>query len=71
MLTQERYKGILEFLTERDAATVTELAQAVGVSESTIRRDLTALDKEGQLRKVYGDVGRKRTNCRLCRHADS
>lgn len=54
MLTQERYKGILAFLTEQDAATVTELAQAIGVSESTIRRDLTALDKDGRLRKVYG-----------------
>lgn len=54
VLTQERYKNILDFLSERDAATVTELAQHIGTSESTIRRDLTALDRDGLLRKVYG-----------------
>ncbi|MBQ1660332.1 MAG: DeoR/GlpR transcriptional regulator [Clostridia bacterium] len=54
MLTHERYKNILDYLAERDAATVSELAQATGTSESTIRRDLVALDKEGRLRKVYG-----------------
>ncbi len=54
MLTQERYRTIIDILSERDAATVTELANALGISESTIRRDLTALDREGRLRKVYG-----------------
>lgn len=54
MLTQERYKAILEILEERDAATVSELAALVGTSESSIRRDLTVLDREGRLRKVYG-----------------
>ncbi len=54
MLTQERYKAILEILEERDAATVSELAALVGTSESSIRRDLAVLDREGRLRKVYG-----------------
>ncbi len=54
MLTQERYKNILDFLDERDAATVSQLAELIGTSESTIRRDLTALDRDGRLRKVYG-----------------
>ncbi len=54
MLTLERYKMILDILSERDAASVTELAVMIGTSESTIRRDLIALDKEGRLRKVYG-----------------
>ena len=54
MLTQERYKNILDILSEREAATVGELAQLIGVSESTVRRDLNALDGEGRLRKVYG-----------------
>ena len=54
MLTQERYKNILDILGEREAATVGELAQLIGVSKSTIRRDLNALDSEGRLRKVYG-----------------
>ena len=54
MLTLERYKMILDILSERDAASVTELAVMIGTPESTIRRDLIALDKEGRLRKVYG-----------------
>ena len=54
MLTQERYKNILAVLSEKGAATVTELARIIGVSESTVRRDLNALDGEGKLRKVYG-----------------
>ncbi len=54
MLSQERYKAILEIIEERNVATVTELAALVGTSESSIRRDLTALDREGKLRKVYG-----------------
>ena len=54
MLTQERYKLILDLLKERDAVTVTELAQYTNISESTIRRDLIALDKQGRLKKVFG-----------------
>ncbi|MBQ9461922.1 MAG: DeoR/GlpR transcriptional regulator [Clostridia bacterium] len=54
MLTQERYRLILELLNERNAVTVTELAQYTNISESTIRRDLNALDKEGRLKKVFG-----------------
>lgn len=54
MLTQERYKTILDYLAEHDAATVSELARILDTSESTIRRDLTVLDREGRLRKVFG-----------------
>ena len=54
MLTQERYKNILDILGEREAATIGELAKLIGVSESTVRRDLNVLDGEGRLRKVYG-----------------
>ncbi len=54
MLTEERYRNILDILNERDAATVTELSEMIGVSASTIRRDLTVLDHDGKLRKVFG-----------------
>ncbi len=54
MLTQERYKTILDYLAEHDAATVSELARILDTSESTIRRDLTVLDRESRLRKVFG-----------------
>ena len=54
MLTQERYHSILQILSEKDAVTVAELAQALETSESTIRRDLSYLDEIGKLKKVFG-----------------
>lgn len=54
MLTQERHDTILSILSERDAVTVSELARELGISESTIRRDLTFLSEAGKLNKVFG-----------------
>ena len=54
MLTQERYHSILSIINEKHAVTVSELSQLLDTSESTIRRDLTALDQLGKLRKVFG-----------------
>ena len=54
MLTQERYRTILDLLNKQNAVTVTELAALMETSESTIRRDLNALAKEGRLNKVFG-----------------
>ena len=54
MLTQERYQSILSTVNERGAVTVSELAELLGISESTVRRDLTALDELGKLKKVFG-----------------
>ncbi len=49
MLSQERYKVILDIIEEREAATVSELAVLVGTSESSIRRDLTALARDRRI----------------------
>ena len=54
MLTEERYATILRILEEKKAVTVLDLTQALGASESTVRRDLAALHKSGRLYKVYG-----------------
>lgn len=54
MLTEERYAAILRILAEKKAVTVQELTRALDASESTVRRDLTALHKSGRLYKVYG-----------------
>lgn len=54
MMTQKRYAEILRILDEKGAASVQELAQLLGTSESTIRRSLTVLHKNGKLYKVYG-----------------
>lgn len=54
MLTEERYAAILHTLSKQKVATVVQLAEALQVSESTIRRDLIALDNAGKLCKVHG-----------------
>ena len=43
MLTEERYREILQWVAQRGSATVAELTALLGSSESTVRRDLTCL----------------------------
>ncbi len=51
MLTEQRLDIILKLLEERKSITVTELRELLDASESTVRRDITALDKAGKLTK--------------------
>lgn len=62
MLTQERYDKILNILNEKNAVTVTELTNLLDTSESTIRRDLSALAEMGKLNKVFGGATSIRKN---------
>ena len=45
---------ILEVLEKKRSITVNELTELLNISESTARRDITALDKAGRLVKVFG-----------------
>ena len=54
MLVEKRQQMILKMLEERKSVTVNEIKDSLGISESTIRRDLTMLDKENKLIKVFG-----------------
>ena len=54
MLTKQRQEIILKLLEERGSITVTEVRDVLETSESTVRRDITALDREGKLIKVFG-----------------
>lgn len=54
MLTEKRHGIILELLQEKKSITVAEIKDRLGISESTIRRDLNALDRDGKLKKVFG-----------------
>ena len=54
MLAEERFSLILDLLARQRTATVQELCEASNASESTIRRDLNELDKQGKLNKVHG-----------------
>ena len=55
MLAEERFSLILDLLARQRTATVQELCEALErKAESTIRRDLTELDRQGRLTKVHG-----------------
>lgn len=54
MLTEKRQEEILRLLTLKGSVTVQELKEYFDASESTIRRDLNALDEKGALIKVFG-----------------
>lgn len=54
MLSEERLEEILRILDQNGSITNQELVTMLGASESTIRRDLTALSAEKKLIKVHG-----------------
>ncbi len=54
MLQYERFEKIIDLLQEQSSVRVTDLVPILDASESTIRRDIAELDKEGRLRKVFG-----------------
>ena len=54
MIAETRHQMILDILHKQRSASVQELAEQLHISESTIRRDLIVLDRQGKLTKVYG-----------------
>ncbi len=54
MLTEERHTKILEALNRKRSMGLSELCQLLNASESTVRRDLIALDESGLIIKVRG-----------------
>ena len=54
MLTQQRKQHILDILKKEGRVIAKTLAQALDLSEDTIRRDLRELAKEGLLQRVHG-----------------
>ena len=47
MLTEQRYEQILKLLEKEGSITVTEVKELLNISESTVRRDITALHNAG------------------------
>lgn len=54
MYRSERENEIIKLLTGESYMTVKQLSQLLYTSESSIRRDLTALEKQGILSRSYG-----------------
>lgn len=54
MLAEQRARAILQQLSQHQTVSVADLCQSTGASEATIRRDLTALARQGRLVKIHG-----------------
>lgn len=54
MLTTERHDIILRLLDEKQTITTQDILEATTASESTIRRDLTELEKDHKLQRIHG-----------------
>ena len=54
MISYVRQQEIMNYLKEKQFATVGELAAAVYASESSVRRDISELEKRGCVCRVYG-----------------
>lgn len=58
MIAEERLARIIDIINTRGAASVPQLMNELDASESTIRRDLLKLDKQGLVNKVHGGATR-------------
>lgn len=58
MIVRERWDSILSLIQERNTISVTDLSRILFASEATIRRDLTAMEREGLVKRVHGGVTR-------------
>jgi DeoR/GlpR family transcriptional regulator of sugar metabolism len=54
MLAETRRRMLLDLIARQGFATLDELVKALGVSESTVRRDLEALDAAGSIKRTHG-----------------
>ncbi|MES9936727.1 MAG: DeoR family transcriptional regulator [Sedimenticola sp.] len=58
MNSRARQKQMLEYLQEHSIATVKQLVDVLQASPATIRRDITELDRLGQLKKIRNGAER-------------
>lgn len=54
MKIKQRQAKLIEIVRRREKASVQELAELLGASQETIRRDLSRLSEVGKIRKVHG-----------------
>ena len=54
MIAEERRARIAELVNREGTVSLTDLTELLGASESTVRRDLLALQQLGRVRRVHG-----------------
>ncbi len=62
MLAEDRQNMIVTLVNENGSVLVKELSEKFEVSEDSIRKDLTLLQKKGLLKKTYGGAVKVRVN---------
>lgn len=62
MFAEERHRKIVEMIEKGESVKVSELTKRFNVSESTIRRDLTELERSGRILRTHGGAVSKRIN---------
>ena len=62
VIPAQRRAIVLEHIRLQGAASIQELAEAIGASQSTIRRDLEHLEEKGYLERTHGGALIQRTN---------
>src|SRR5947209_7104772 len=50
----DRFREIVEYTRQQGRADVSDLAVQLGVASETVRRDLTALEQQGLVRRAHG-----------------
>lgn len=55
-MKSRRLDDITKYVNEKKSVSISELSEQFNVSVITIRRDITELEKLGELKKVYGGV---------------
>ena len=61
-MKEERIYNIHELLKERTRISLDELCELFNVSKNTIRRDISELEEQGIIRKVYGGIVLRESN---------
>ena len=62
MLARERQNKIVEMVNTEGSVLVKELSELFDVTEDSIRKDLSLLEKKGLLKKTYGGAVKNRVN---------
>lgn len=62
MLARERQNKIVEMVNSNGSVLVKELSELFEVTEDSIRKDLTLLERKGFLKKTYGGAVKNRVN---------
>ena len=62
MFAEERHEQIVALVNRNGSVRVKELSELFQITEDSIRKDLTILERKGLLKKTYGGAMRKRVN---------